>query len=111
MRQVEALARLLGGRPAVPVGRLFGTAAVGEPRRTASACPAVGADSAAVNRRRQGGCCPARPFAATPPSVLARCVPAPHAGAMFTVTEAEAVAIRRVFEQDGELSAMIELRR
>jgi hypothetical protein len=30
---------------------------------------------------------------------------------MFTVTEAEAVAIRRVFEQDGELSAMIELRR
>jgi len=34
-----------------------------------------------------------------------------HAGAMFTVTEAEAAAIRRVFEQDGELSAMIELRR
>jgi len=30
---------------------------------------------------------------------------------MFTVTEAEAAAIRRVFEEEGELSAMIELRR
>jgi len=34
-----------------------------------------------------------------------------HAGAMFVVTDAQAAAIRRVFEQDGELSAMIELRR
>ena len=30
---------------------------------------------------------------------------------MFTVTEAESAAIRRVFEEEGELSAMIELRR
>ncbi len=30
---------------------------------------------------------------------------------MFTVTEAEAAAIRRVFEEQGELSASIELRR
>jgi hypothetical protein len=30
---------------------------------------------------------------------------------MFVVTEAEAAAIRAVFEQDGELSAAIELRR
>ena len=30
---------------------------------------------------------------------------------MFSVTEAEAAAIRRVFEEEGELSAMIELRR
>jgi hypothetical protein len=31
--------------------------------------------------------------------------------AMFTVTEAEAAAIRTAYEQDGELSAAIELRR
>jgi hypothetical protein len=30
---------------------------------------------------------------------------------MFTVTEADAAAIRTVFEQEGELSAAIELRR
>ena len=30
---------------------------------------------------------------------------------MFVVTEAEATAIRAVFEQQGELSAAVELRR
>jgi len=30
---------------------------------------------------------------------------------MFTVSEADAAAIRTVYEQDGELSAAIELRR
>jgi hypothetical protein len=30
---------------------------------------------------------------------------------MFSVTEAEAAAIRAAFERDGELSAAIELRR
>jgi hypothetical protein len=35
----------------------------------------------------------------------------PHAPAMFVVTEAEAAAIRAVYEQRGELSAAIELRR
>jgi hypothetical protein len=30
---------------------------------------------------------------------------------MFTVTEAEAAAIRTAFEQSGELSAAVELRR
>ena len=30
---------------------------------------------------------------------------------MFSVTEAEAAAIRTVYEQDGELSAAVELRR
>ncbi len=30
---------------------------------------------------------------------------------MFSVTEAESAAIRRVFEEEGELSAMIEVRR
>ena len=34
-----------------------------------------------------------------------------HADRMFSVTETEAAAIRRVFEEEGELSAMIELRR
>jgi hypothetical protein len=34
-----------------------------------------------------------------------------QAPAMFVVTEAEAAAIRAVFEQEGELSAAIELRR
>jgi hypothetical protein len=35
----------------------------------------------------------------------------PHAGGMFVVTEAEAAAIRTAFDQQGELSAAIELRR
>ena len=30
---------------------------------------------------------------------------------MFSVTEAESAAIRRLFEEEGELSAMIEVRR
>jgi hypothetical protein len=30
---------------------------------------------------------------------------------MFVVTEADAAAIRAVYEQDGELSAVIEVRR
>src|SRR6185312_1242599 len=34
-----------------------------------------------------------------------------HAPAMFTVTEAEAAAIRQVFERDGEFAAAVELRR
>ena len=35
----------------------------------------------------------------------------PHADGMFVVTEADAAAIRAVFDQEGELSAAIELRR
>ena len=35
----------------------------------------------------------------------------PHAPGMFVVSEAEAAAIRAVFDQRGELSAAIELRR
>jgi hypothetical protein len=34
-----------------------------------------------------------------------------HATGMFIVTEADAAAIRAFFDQDGELSAAIELRR
>jgi hypothetical protein len=34
-----------------------------------------------------------------------------HAIGMFVVTEADAAAIRDVFDQEGELSAAIELRR
>ena len=34
-----------------------------------------------------------------------------HASAMFIVTEADADAIRTAFHKDGELSAIIELRR
>jgi hypothetical protein len=30
---------------------------------------------------------------------------------MFTVTEADAAAIRRVFEEEGEMSAIIEVRK
>ena len=37
--------------------------------------------------------------------------PSPHAPSMFVVTEAEAAAIRTAFEQRGELSAAVELRR
>ena len=33
-----------------------------------------------------------------------------HARAMFVVTEADAAAIRAVFHEEGELSAIIELR-
>ena len=35
----------------------------------------------------------------------------PHAPAMFVVSEAEAAAIRTMFEQRGEFAAAIELRR
>jgi hypothetical protein len=35
----------------------------------------------------------------------------PHAPAMFVVSEAEAAAIRAVYEQRGEFAAAIELRR
>jgi D-serine deaminase-like pyridoxal phosphate-dependent protein len=35
----------------------------------------------------------------------------PHALGMFTVTEEDAAAIRAAFDQEGELSAAIELRR
>jgi hypothetical protein len=35
----------------------------------------------------------------------------PHLSEMFVVTEADAAAIRTVFEQEGELSAAIEVRR
>ena len=35
----------------------------------------------------------------------------PHHPAMFVVTEADAAAIRTVFEKEGELSAAIEVRR
>ena len=34
-----------------------------------------------------------------------------HAPGMFAITEAEAAAIRAAFEQTGELSAVVELRR
>jgi hypothetical protein len=34
-----------------------------------------------------------------------------HAFGMFVITEADAAAIRAVFNQEGELSAAIELRR
>jgi hypothetical protein len=34
-----------------------------------------------------------------------------HPAAMFVVTEAEAAAIRAVYEQRGELAAAVELRR
>jgi hypothetical protein len=37
--------------------------------------------------------------------------PRPHASVMFTVSEAEAAAIRTAFEQGGEFSAAVELRR
>ena len=42
---------------------------------------------------------------------LAGHAPRHHASCMFVVTEAEAAAIRATFEQQGELSAAIELRR
>jgi hypothetical protein len=35
----------------------------------------------------------------------------PHAPVMFVVTEADAAAIRAVYQQRGELSAAVELRR
>jgi hypothetical protein len=43
--------------------------------------------------------------------LLARCCSAAHACAMFSVDEATAEAIRQVFEESGELSAVAELRR
>jgi hypothetical protein len=37
--------------------------------------------------------------------------PPPHAPAMFVVTEADAAAIRAVYQQRGEFAAAVELRR
>jgi hypothetical protein len=34
-----------------------------------------------------------------------------HAEGMFVITEADAAAIRAIFDEEGELSAAIELRR
>jgi hypothetical protein len=44
-------------------------------------------------------------------AVLADRLAQRHLPVMFIVTEADAVAIREVFERDGELSAAIELRK
>jgi hypothetical protein len=53
---------------------------------------------------------PASAFRATtgrlPPTA-----PRSHPAGMFVVTEAEAVAIRAIFEQRGEFAAAVELRR
>jgi hypothetical protein len=43
--------------------------------------------------------------------MIARRGAPPHAGVVFAVTEAEAAAIRAAFDQGGELSAAVELRR
>jgi hypothetical protein len=48
---------------------------------------------------------------AIPPPSLAGRAPPFHTAPMFTVTEAEAAAIRTAFEKGGELSAAVELRR
>jgi len=42
---------------------------------------------------------------------LARARSSPHGEAMFCVDEETAAAFRRVFNEDGELSAVVELRR
>ena len=42
---------------------------------------------------------------------LPAAMPVPHAPGMFSVSEEEAAAIRAVYEQRGELSAAVELRR
>jgi hypothetical protein len=44
-------------------------------------------------------------------SCLLAMVCIPHAPDMFVVSEAEAAAIRAIFDQRGELSAAVELRR
>jgi hypothetical protein len=44
-------------------------------------------------------------------AVLAAATPLPHPRAMFSVTEAEAALIRTAFDERGELSAAVELRR
>ena len=46
-----------------------------------------------------------------PGSWLVRPEPTAHVGSMFSVDEATAQAIRQAFEESGELSAVVELRR
>ena len=55
---------------------------------------------------------PASPFAFADcvRALVGRIAP-PHAPAMFAITEAEAAAIRAVFQQRGEFAAAVELRR
>jgi hypothetical protein len=50
-------------------------------------------------------------LAQRPEASLAGRHPLPHASVMFTVSEAEAAAIRTAFEQGGEFSATVEPRR
>lgn len=54
---------------------------------------------------------PARRHSVPTPSPLVAACRRPHAPAMFLVSETEAAAIRAAFEQGGELSAAVELRR
>ena len=60
--------------------------------------------------RRKGASRDALPLSLSP-FALPCTVPSPILAGMFVVTEAYAAAIRAVYEQDGELSAAIELRR
>jgi hypothetical protein len=46
-----------------------------------------------------------------PAAALAVAGVSPHAQAMFVVTEADTAAIRTAFDEGGELSAAVELRR
>ena len=55
-------------------------------------------------------CADARPRRSAKGSLALRTA-STHALPMFMVTEADAAAIRTTYEQDGELSAAIELRR
>ena len=48
---------------------------------------------------------------ATAPGVLAGPAHCPHPLTMFVVSEIEATAIRTAFDQGGELSAAVEVRR
>jgi hypothetical protein len=47
----------------------------------------------------------------TAPDSIAACHAHPHAAAMFVDTETDAAAIRAVYQQRGEFSAALELRR
>jgi hypothetical protein len=60
---------------------------------------------------REDGC-RAEPFASVPAArPLAASGRSTHAPGMFVVSEAEAAAIRAAFDQGGEFSAAVELRR
>jgi hypothetical protein len=94
-----------GGRPAAVTVAMFTEAMFAEPcRKMACIADSLYPQCVYPNCGTQG---PGDPLRSYLPSSMRT----PHPAGMFVVTEAEAAAIRAVYEQRGVFSAAVELRR